>query len=274
MVTLLYVRHVLLVAAVTVATTSVASAQTSVLVLDYSNAKTFGNVHIAGGAIDLTSGAMIVTTSSFGFVPSGGQTNERGVPGVAEYGDNAIHDALAEGANYASGFWNGTNGIISSTAANDPNAITAFGWIDDSVTGYTVFEGIPVNTNQSIIATTWYGDSLLTGAVTPDDYALWLATITNPAGADVSTITGGPIEWLDGDWFQSGVATSDDYGLWLASITSPAMKPRNFNPSAPNVPGDGANAAAVPEPASIFLSSAAFLASVFIRRLRRTTARL
>ena len=67
--------------------------------LDYSDAKTFGSVHIAGGTIDLTNGAMIVTTSSFGFVPSGGQVNEYGSPGVAEFGDAAIHDALAEGAN-------------------------------------------------------------------------------------------------------------------------------------------------------------------------------
>ena len=93
-------RHRLLACMAAVVALSIAaeaSAQ-SLLVLDYDAAKQFGNVHIAGGAIDLTSGAMIVTTSSFGFVPTGGAPNEYGSPGVAEFGDAAIHDALAEGA--------------------------------------------------------------------------------------------------------------------------------------------------------------------------------
>ncbi len=80
------------------------SRATTLLVLSYREAKTSGNVHIAGGAIDITNGAMIATTSSFGFVPSGGQANEYGSPGLPEYGDAAIHDALAEGADYANGY--------------------------------------------------------------------------------------------------------------------------------------------------------------------------
>ncbi len=42
----------------------------SLLVLSYSQAHTFGNMHIAGGAIDITNGNMIVTTSDFGLVPT------------------------------------------------------------------------------------------------------------------------------------------------------------------------------------------------------------
>ena len=107
----------------------------SLLVLDYHAPKTFGSVHIAGGAIDITSGAMIVTTSSFGFVPSGGQSNEYGSPGVAEFGDAAIHDAIVEGANFANGFWNGTNGIISSTAATRADGTLAIGWAPTTLEG-------------------------------------------------------------------------------------------------------------------------------------------
>ncbi len=129
----------MLAAVVAVAVASQASAQ-SLLVLDYNSAKIFGSVEIAGGAIDVTNGAMIVTTSSFGFVPSGdpGGPPEVGVPGVAEYGDNAIHDALVEGGNYANGYWNGTNGIMSSTAQNDNSGfLKAVGWIDNSIVGLT-----------------------------------------------------------------------------------------------------------------------------------------
>jgi hypothetical protein len=267
-------RHRLLAslaAVVALAVAAEASAQNSLLVLSYTQAKTFGNVHIAGGAIDLTGGSMIVTTSSFGFVPSGGQSNERGTPGVAEFGDNAIHDALQEGQNLAGGFWNGTNGIISSTAANDPNTITSVGWVDNSILGYTIFNGVPVTTNQSIIATTWWGDSLLTGQVTADDYSLWLGTITNPAGANKSTFTGGPVEWLDADWLPDGLVTADDYSIWLGSITSPAMHALNFNPSAPGVPGGSAAATAVPEPTSALLLLAMLPCAYLVRRLRRSS---
>ena len=85
---------------------------------------------------------MIVTTSSFGFVPSGGQTNEYGSPGVAEYGDPAIHDAIIEGANFANGYWNGTNGIMSSTAASRPDGTLAIGWLDNSVGFYSTWWGL------------------------------------------------------------------------------------------------------------------------------------
>ena len=69
----------------------------SLLQLDY-RAKVFGTIEIADGAIDITNSAMILdATSAFGFVPVGGQLNEYGTPGVPEYGDNAIHDAIEEG---------------------------------------------------------------------------------------------------------------------------------------------------------------------------------
>ena len=54
-----------------------------------------GTVNAFG--VDLSSGAMVVTTSSFGFVPSESLPGELGTPGTAEYGDNAIHDAILRG---------------------------------------------------------------------------------------------------------------------------------------------------------------------------------
>jgi hypothetical protein len=247
-------RHRLLAfvaAAVALTVATEASAQSTLLQLAYSNAKTFGNVHIAGGAIDITNGGMIVTTSSFGFVPSGGQANEYGAPGVAEYGDNAIHDALAEGANYSGGFWNGTNGITSSNAANNGATNTAIGWVDNSIGAYSTFRGVPVGPGQSIIQYTYFGDADLSGSVDTSDYLLWSAGLGNPVG-----IYGGKPEWVDGDWDQSGTVDTSDYLLWSATLGLPSL----YTP-APIVPG-ASGAVGVPEPGSVLLLGLASLCAL------------
>lgn len=204
---------------------------------------------------------MIVTTSSFGFVPQGGQANEYMVNGVGqpEYGAAAIHNAVVEGANYANGFWNGTNGITSSVAANDPNELHAVGYLDDSTAGgiYSTFWGVPVNTSQTIIATTYYGDADLSGYVDSGDYGLWVITKTSP-NPTISSLTGGPVEWVDGDFDQSGTVDSGDYGLWVISKTSPYNTPLGFNPSAVGLAATAASpsiggVAAVPEPGTLAL---------------------
>ena len=210
-----------------------------VVQLNYNNGTVLGQVHIAGGSVDLTSGALIVTTSSFGFVPQGQQQNEilqNGV-GVAEYGTAAVHDAIQEGADYnaitsTAGFWTGTNGINSSTAAGDASQLKAVGYVDNSVIQYNTFFGQQLdNTNfsQTIFATTWYGDANLDGIVNGDDYGLMLGTITSGT-PKVSTITGGPVEWIDGDFNGDGVVNGDDYGLLLGTITSGQQSNLGLNP--------------------------------------------
>ena len=114
------------------------------LVLSFPALKVFGSLHIAGGDVELQNGAaMIVTTSAFGFVPSGGQANEDMVNGVGkpEFGDPAIHDAIIEGANFANGYWNGTNGIVSIDAQNRADGNFALGWLDNSTGYYSSFYG-------------------------------------------------------------------------------------------------------------------------------------
>jgi len=245
-------------AVVALAVAAEASAS-SLLQLDYNAAKAFGSVHIAGGAIDLTNGAMIVTTSSFGFVPSGGAPNEIGSAGVAEYGDNAIHDALAEGANYSGGFWNGTNGIQSSSAANNANTNTAIGWVDNSIGAYSSFRGVPVSTDQSIIAYTYYGDADLSGFVDNSDYGLWSAAYLQ---SQSQVYPGRGVEWIDGDWDQSGFVDNSDYGLWSANYLQPAL----YSP-APVVPSA---AAAVPEPTTLALLAVGELACLGVRFPRKS----
>jgi len=267
-------RHRLLAAlaaVVALAYASQASAQTTLLVLSYSQAKTFGNVHIAGGAIDMTNGAMIVTTSSFGFVPSGGQVNEYGSPGVPEYGDAAIHDAIAEGANYAGGFWNGTNGIISSSAATDPKFDTAVGWLDNSIGAYSTWGGQSVGPGQSIIATTWYGDADLNGYVNGADTSLWSTTVSSgPFGGQTGAITGGKPQWVDGDWDQDGNATGADTSLWSTVLGNGDGGDRGFNPGGPIVPSAAAaTVTAVPEPSTVLLLAVAFVCGIYCRAFRR-----
>jgi len=221
------------------------------VVLDYNAAKVLGTVHVAGGAIDLTNGALIVTTSSFGYVPTGGAANPNdfGTPGVAEYGDNAIHDAVYEGANVLNGYWNGTNGIFSSSAANDTNGYTGVGYIDNSVFGYTTFRGVPVNANQSIIATTYYGDADLNGVVDASDYGFSSGT----ASTHTTILGGGPM-WFDGNFSNDALTAADvganDYGYWSgnASLNLPSL---GFNPSAAGLTAGAATA--VPEPGTLGL---------------------
>ncbi len=269
-------RHRLLAcmaAVVAMAVAAEASAQ-SLLQLAYSDAKTFGDVHIAGGAIDLTNGAMVVTTSSFGFVPAGffngtSQVNyptERGTIGTAEYGDNAIHDAIVEGYNNENGgFWNGTNGIMSTAAQNGPPGqpqyagLLAVGWVDNSITQYTSFGSISnIGTDQSIIATTWVGDPYLNGSnigsIGADNLSAWVATNQNPGGSNISPITGGPVDWIDGDWNYEGVVASDDLGDWIATNqANPPTYQLGNTPSPYFGPVVPSGASAVPEPGTALL---------------------
>ena len=246
--------------------------------LNYNAATVLGTVQIAGGNIDLTNGALIVTTSSFGFVPQGGEQNEilqNGV-GVAEYGTAAVHDAIQEGADYnavtsSAGFWSGTNGIMSTTAANNASGLLAVGYADNSVLQYNTFFGQQldnVNYSQTIFATTYYGDANLDGHVDSADYDLLLGTITS-GQPKISTLTGGPVEWVDGDFNGDGVVDAADYDLLLATITSGHNGNLGFNPSAVGVSSAGVHSAgvqAVPEPSSFGLLGI-FLLCGFISRM-------
>jgi autotransporter-associated beta strand protein len=101
----------------------------------------FGKVEIDGGLIN-TAGALIVTTSSFRFVPAFPIPGEIGTLGVPEYGDNAINDALLEGEATSA------NGVYVTLPISGDGSV---GWFDNSSGSYTVFEGVPINTSQSVI---------------------------------------------------------------------------------------------------------------------------
>jgi hypothetical protein len=219
------------------------------VILDYNAAKVLGPVHIASGWIDLTNGSLIATTSSVGFVPAGGQANEYGTPGTAEYGASAVHDAIQEGSNYATGFWNGQNGIRSSTAASDPNTVTAVGYVDNQYTQYGTFWGKSLDTtnySQSIFATTWYGDANLDGIVNGGDYDLLAGTILS------GTTYGPKAEWLDGDFNGDGVVDGADYDLLAGTLLQGKGQDLGFSPSAVA----GGSVKGVPEPTTLGLLAA------------------
>ena len=183
-----------------------------------------------GGVIDITNGALVITTSSFGFVPTVGYPGDFDQTGTAEYGDAAIHDAVNEGFNAANGgYWNGTNGIISSTAAGDSNKRLAVGYVDNSLTNWSTFDGVPVNANQSIIACTYYGDALLQGTVNSNGLGLvsGLGSNLGIASGPSNTIYGPTgVGWILGDFYNEG----------YVSIVDRAAVLRNFGASQlPNV---------------------------------------
>jgi hypothetical protein len=212
---------------------------------------------------------MIVTTSSFGFVPSGGQMNEYGSPGVPEYGDAAIHDAIVEGQNLASGYWNGTNGIMSSTAANDPDGNKAVGWLDNGVAQvYTTFRGVTVPPGSSIIAYTYQGDTDLDGRVNISDVLNMGNNFGHPppmggylAG---NGLPAGTLDWFDGDTDYSGEVYISD----ALNIGNTYGLPRLYL-AAPPVPTADATTA-IPEPATFGLAIAGALCGlVGLRRKAR-----
>ncbi len=212
---------------------------------------------------------MIVTTSSFGFVPTGGQPNEYGAPNVAEYGDNAIHDALIEGLNPNTGYWNGTNGIISSAAANDTSGNTSVVWVNNSVTQYSTFRGVAVNPGQSIITFDYATDIDLTGQISLDGFLAWNGTYIS-GGTSSLTGTPGP-EFIDGNYVpQENPLTLDSFIAWngqyLANLPS-----LNYVTMGPVQPAGAA--APVPEPATLALLSGAIASVLVFRRLGRLSAR-
>ena len=95
---------------------------------------------------------------------------------------------------------------MSSTAANDPNGVTAVGWVDNQVGIFTpdnLFRGHAVTAAQSVIAYAYIGDTDLSGYVDIADYN----TVSGNYG-----MTGYGVEWVDGDVAQEGAVDNVDFG--------------------------------------------------------------
>jgi hypothetical protein len=182
----------------------------------------------AGSQLDLTNNAMIVTNGNLA----------------------TLNAEAASGFN--GGNWNGSKGIVSSTAANDSSHLTAIGIIqnstDGSLTGaalYNTFEGQAVNAGDIIAKYTYYGDTNLDGQIDGSDYS----RIDN---GYLTSATG----WYNGDFNYDGVIDGSDYTLidnafntQGADINSQISSPGVISTAQIAISGT----TAVPEPATLGL---------------------
>jgi fibronectin-binding autotransporter adhesin len=102
------------------------------------------------------------------------------------------------------------SGITSSTAANDPNFLTAVGYAANIDAAYVTFEGVGgLDDGDVLVKYTYYGDADLTGSVDLDDFNLFLAGYQDPANV--------PQTWIYGDFDYTGSVDLDDFNLFLAA---------------------------------------------------------
>jgi hypothetical protein len=141
-----------------------------------------------------------------------------------------ISNQIKSGANLSSGYWDG-KGIKSSNAAAD--FATAVGVASNTDLGLTTFgdDSTPVDSTDTLIRYTWYGDVNLDGVVDIDnDFIQWQAGFFS-----------GQSGWFNGDYNYDGVVDIDnDFIAWQTGFFAQTGNP----PGAPGV---------VPEPATLVL---------------------
>ncbi|HZZ41697.1 MAG TPA: family 16 glycosylhydrolase [Tepidisphaeraceae bacterium] len=118
---------------------------------------------------------------------------------------STIRIRLAQ-ARTSAGNWLGTAGITSSTAAHDPNQITAIGYIESSQlppqSASLLNNGTTPDSTTLFLKYTYYGDANLDGTINADDYALLDRGFRQH-------LTG----WSNGDFNYDNTIDSNDYLL-------------------------------------------------------------
>jgi hypothetical protein len=103
---------------------------------------------------------------------------------------------------YAGGAWNGP-GLNSSTAAATTLHVLAFA--QNSMLNRSTFKGVSgLNASDVLVKYTYTGDADLSGAVTLDDFTLFLGGYQS-----------GGTTWFQGDFDYNGATTLDDFTLFL-----------------------------------------------------------
>ena len=155
---------------------------------------------------------------------------------------------------FAGGRWNGSGGIVSSTAAADTGRLTAVGVIQNVVTLggttaiYTSFAGQAVAATDVLARYTYYGDANLDGRVDAADY-------TRIDAGFLTKLTG----WQSGDFNYDGRVDASDY-----TLMDNAFNRQAGGVASPTTSVAG-RVAVVPEPASL---SAVVSVGLFARRRR------
>jgi hypothetical protein len=115
-----------------------------------------------------------------------------------------VRNLVISGRNF--GAWDGP-GINSSSAATNPNQITAIGLLEGSdyiaMTGLNTFSGRSIDATSLLLKYTYNGDTDFNGTIDFDDYAR----------IDSAFLGSGLGSWMDGDSDYSGTIDFDDYAL-------------------------------------------------------------
>ncbi len=195
-----------------------------------------GTTNAWNGKLDLTNNAMVVHNGSLG----------------------DITNLAAQG--FAGGTWNGTTGIVSTTAYLNPTHLTAIGVATGNVVG--TIEGLGVTSTDVVVKYTYYGDANLDGQVSSADY-----TLIDAGYLSQGAMTG----WQNGDFNYDGVINGSDYTLIDNAFNSQSgqLASQIANPyaSATAQIAGAAATSAVPEPAG--LAWVAISSIGMLRRRRR-----
>ncbi len=164
---------------------------------------------------------------------------------------------------YNNGPWNGSGGILSSTAAGTNNTALGIELNNNGSGGVLIssFDGQTVTTSDVLVKYTYFGDANLDGVVNGSDYTLIDNGFNN-------SLTG----WHNGDFNYDGVVNGDDYTLidnafntQGASLASVSGQPEEMIAS--NTAQVAGGTTAVPEPALVGLFA---LGSLGLLRRRRS----
>jgi hypothetical protein len=150
---------------------------------------------------------------------------------------------------FAGGTWQGSAGITSSAAANNPKHLTALGVIQNSSDGvdssgstlYPAFDGVSSSNNDVLIKYTYYGDANLSGKVDSADYTL----IDNGYLGHLSG-------WYNGDFNYDGVVNGSDYTLIDNAFNTQGAQILS-QVASPTAQIAGSVSSAVPEPTALGL---------------------
>ena len=162
----------------------------------------------------------------------------------------AVRAMLASGR--AGGTWDGP-GIHSSTAAFDPDDLTAVGVLDNTdpkVGGKATFEGEAVDETAVLVKFTWGGDANLDGIVDANDYDVIDKMYLFPPVPD-------NMGWWTGDFTYDGAIDANDYDR---------IDKAYLFQTGPLEAGDGAAPVPTPEPGTLSLLALGGLALLRRRR--------
>jgi hypothetical protein len=203
------------------------------------------------GLLDLTNNPGLIQNTETGPSISG--------PWTPVANNNAtIFQYLATG--YNGGMWDGTTGIISSTAAADAlvNFYTTLGNIngDDAINYLSLsdFYGAPITSTDALIKYTYYGDLDFNGIVDGTDYGF----------IDYAYGSGGFSGWNWGDFDYNGVIDGTDYGFIDYVYGSGGA------PYGPLAGGSGPLAMIpIPEPSTVVLLLSSIVCALYVYLRKR-----